>query len=89
MVLSCYYAVANGLIVELRPPCRRKTLKSLSIMLLFWKLVRAFIYIYCNFILMCVAGRLEEALEMYKRSKEFGVERAALHIRNVRVGLDF
>jgi pentatricopeptide repeat protein len=36
---------------------------------------------------MCVAGRLEEALEMYKRSKEFGVERAALHIRNVRVGL--
>ena len=24
---------------------------------------------------------------MYKRSKQFGVERAALHIRNVRVGL--
>ncbi|PFH51043.1 hypothetical protein AMATHDRAFT_3432 [Amanita thiersii Skay4041] len=28
-------------------------------------------------------GRLEEALEQYKRSKEFGVERAAVHIRNV------
>ncbi|KDQ61585.1 hypothetical protein JAAARDRAFT_31044 [Jaapia argillacea MUCL 33604] len=28
-------------------------------------------------------GRLEEALEQYKRSKEFGVERAAMHIRNV------
>ncbi|KAJ3515994.1 hypothetical protein NLJ89_g1405 [Agrocybe chaxingu] len=28
-------------------------------------------------------GRLEEALEKYKRSKEFGVERAAVHIRNV------
>ena len=24
---------------------------------------------------------------MYKRSKQFGVERAALHIRNVRVNL--
>ena len=34
-----------------------------------------------------VAGKLEEALEMYKRSRQFGVERAALHIRNVRVGL--
>ncbi|KAI3600395.1 tpr repeat-containing protein [Moniliophthora roreri] len=28
-------------------------------------------------------GRLEEALEHYKRSREFGVERAAMHIRNV------
>ncbi|KAI0777334.1 hypothetical protein BD413DRAFT_609713 [Trametes elegans] len=28
-------------------------------------------------------GFLEEALEQYKRSKEFGVERAAMHIRNV------
>jgi len=28
-------------------------------------------------------GKLEEALEMYKRSKQFGVERAAIHIRNV------
>ncbi|OCH91272.1 TPR-like protein [Obba rivulosa] len=27
-------------------------------------------------------GRLEEALEHYKRSKEYGVERAAMHIRN-------
>ncbi|KAG6888656.1 hypothetical protein C0995_006774 [Termitomyces sp. Mi166 len=29
------------------------------------------------------AGRLEDALIQYKRSKEFGVERAAVHIRNV------
>ncbi|KAK7056219.1 hypothetical protein VNI00_002771 [Paramarasmius palmivorus] len=28
-------------------------------------------------------GRLEEALENYKRSRDFGVERAAMHIRNV------
>ncbi|GLB41708.1 putative TPR repeat [Lyophyllum shimeji] len=28
-------------------------------------------------------GRLEEALTQYRRSKEFGVERAAVHIRNV------
>ncbi|KAF9447516.1 TPR-like protein [Macrolepiota fuliginosa MF-IS2] len=28
-------------------------------------------------------GRLEDALEKYKLSKEFGVERAAVHIRNV------
>ncbi|KAG5721334.1 hypothetical protein E4T56_gene12987 [Termitomyces sp. T112] len=28
-------------------------------------------------------GRLEDALIQYKRSKEFGVERAAVHIRNV------
>jgi len=28
-------------------------------------------------------GRLEDALTYYKRSKDFGVERAALHIRNV------
>lgn len=28
-------------------------------------------------------GKLEEALEQYKRSKEYGVERAAVHIRNV------
>ncbi|KAJ8094669.1 hypothetical protein PM082_010675 [Marasmius tenuissimus] len=28
-------------------------------------------------------GRLEEALEQYKRSRDFGVDRAAMHIRNV------
>ncbi|KAH9943562.1 hypothetical protein B0H21DRAFT_748960 [Amylocystis lapponica] len=28
-------------------------------------------------------GRLEEALVQYKRSKEYGVERAAMHVRNV------
>lgn len=28
-------------------------------------------------------GRLEEALDKYKRSKDHGVERAAIHIRNV------
>ncbi|THH19448.1 hypothetical protein EW146_g1721 [Bondarzewia mesenterica] len=28
-------------------------------------------------------GRLEEALEYYKRSRDFGVDRAAMHIRNV------
>ncbi|KAF5373326.1 hypothetical protein D9615_007443 [Tricholomella constricta] len=28
-------------------------------------------------------GRLEEALTQYQRSKDFGVERAAVHIRNV------
>ncbi|OBZ78276.1 hypothetical protein A0H81_02672 [Grifola frondosa] len=28
-------------------------------------------------------GQLEESLEQYKRSKEYGVERAAMHIRNV------
>jgi len=28
-------------------------------------------------------GRLEEALAQYKRSKEQGVDRAAMHIRNV------
>ena len=31
-----------------------------------------------------IAGNLEEALEEYKRSLKFGVERAAVHIRNVR-----
>ena len=30
-------------------------------------------------------GRLEDALTYYKRSKDFGVERAAVHIRNVRL----
>lgn len=30
-----------------------------------------------------VAGQLEEALEYYKRSKDNGVDRAAMHIRNV------
>lgn len=30
-----------------------------------------------------IAGRLEEALAQYKRSKENGVDRAAMHIRNV------
>lgn len=29
------------------------------------------------------AGKLDEALEKYKLSKQFGVERAAVHIRNV------
>ncbi|EIM80503.1 TPR-like protein [Stereum hirsutum FP-91666 SS1] len=28
-------------------------------------------------------GRLEEALEHYRRSKDYGVDRAAMHIRNV------
>jgi len=28
-------------------------------------------------------GRLDEALEKYKLSQQFGVERAAIHIRNV------
>jgi hypothetical protein len=32
---------------------------------------------------MRAAGQLEEALEYYKRSKENGVDRAAMHIRNV------
>ena len=31
------------------------------------------------------AGRLEEALVQYKRSQDYGVERAAMHIRNVRL----
>ena len=30
-----------------------------------------------------IAGRLDEALEKYKQSKKYGVERAAVHIRNV------
>jgi len=34
-------------------------------------------------LILIPAGKLEEALEQYKRSKEFGVERAAVHIRNV------
>jgi hypothetical protein len=29
------------------------------------------------------SGRLEEGLVQYKRSEEHGVERAAIHIRNV------
>jgi len=29
------------------------------------------------------SGRLEDALAYYKRSQQFGVERAAVHIRNV------
>lgn len=32
---------------------------------------------------MWSAGQLEEALQYYKRSKENGVDRAAMHIRNV------
>lgn len=32
---------------------------------------------------MFAGGRLEEALEHYRRSKEYGVDRAAMHIRNV------
>jgi hypothetical protein len=31
-----------------------------------------------------IAGQLEEALFQYKRSKDFGVDRAEMHIRNVR-----
>ena len=33
---------------------------------------------------LCTGGQLEEALAQYKRSKEFGVDRAEMHIRNVR-----
>lgn len=29
-------------------------------------------------------GQLEEALAQYKRSKDYGVDRAEMHIRNVR-----
>ena len=29
-------------------------------------------------------GFLEESLDQYKKSKEFGVDRAAMHMRNVR-----
>ena len=36
-----------------------------------------------------VGGRLEEALVQYKRSKENGVDRAEVHIRNVRSILIF
>jgi len=32
-------------------------------------------------------GKLEEALEQYQRSKDHGVERAAIHIRNVSAKL--
>jgi len=34
---------------------------------------------------LLTGGRLEDALTYYKRSKEFGVERAAMHIRDVRL----
>jgi len=34
---------------------------------------------------LLTGGRLEDALTYYKRSKDFGVERAAVHIRNVRL----
>ncbi|KAF9045709.1 TPR-like protein [Hymenopellis radicata] len=34
-------------------------------------------------VILEATGQLEEALEQYKRSKKFGVERAAMHIRNV------
>ena len=30
------------------------------------------------------AGRLEDALAQYQRSRDFGVERASVHIRNVK-----
>jgi hypothetical protein len=33
---------------------------------------------------MWAAGQLEEALKYYKLSQENGVERAAMHVRNVR-----
>lgn len=35
------------------------------------------------FLLCITEGHLEEALIQYKRSKDYGVERAAMHIRNV------
>ena len=35
--------------------------------------------------MMLLEGHLEEALVQYKRSKDYGVERAAMHIRNVCV----
>ena len=58
-------------------------------MLLFLKPVRAINpFTFIELLYSCgifVAGKLEEALELYKRSQQFGVERAALHIRNVRV----
>ena len=38
-----------------------------------------------HLVMLFTGGRLEDALTYYKRSKEFGVERAALHIRNVRL----
>lgn len=36
-----------------------------------------------HYFTLLTGGRLEDALTYYKRSKEFGVERAAVHIRNV------
>jgi hypothetical protein len=36
-----------------------------------------------------LGGQLEEALVQYKRSKQFGVDRAAMHIRNVSSVLYF
>lgn len=44
--------------------------------------------VYCLYhtdksIFICPGGHLEESLIQYNRSKEFGVERAAMHIRNV------
>lgn len=37
-----------------------------------------------HFFTFLTGGRLEDALTYYKRSKDLGVERAAVHIRNVR-----
>lgn len=61
----------------------QKILRLLSTMLLFLKQVRSAIDIAVDYIYILPAGRLEDALEEYKRSQKFGVERAAVHIRNV------
>jgi hypothetical protein len=37
---------------------------------------------------MQLVGQLEEALAQYKRSKQYGVDRAAMHIRNVNLNRD-
>lgn len=34
---------------------------------------------------LSLGGRLEDALAQYKRSNDFGVDRAAMHIRNVNI----
>ena len=38
---------------------------------------------YVSIVASYVGGRLEESLTQYKRSKENGVDRAEVHIRNV------
>lgn len=72
--------------LESHPRWPRKTLKSHSITPLSLKpvslLVSRLLCLYLSH-LSVTAGKLEEALEKYKRSQEFGVERASVHIRNV------